>query len=106
MKNENIGISLSADQLSTSTKEDTRRFQEGIERNTKTHFVCQAKTLGPLTFKKYENKVIFLTPAGFNSKNTESCGAGICWEVFQGIMEQYLRKTCFILGELGRIFPV
>ena len=56
--------------------------------------------------KKNENKVIFLTPAGFNSKNTESCGAGVCWEVFQGIMEQYLRKTCFILGELGRIFPV
>ena len=59
-----------------------------------------------LYLKKYENKVIFLTPAVFNSiKNTESCGAGICWEVFQGIMEQYLRKTCFILGELGKIFP-
>ena len=50
--------------------------------HAKTHFVCQAKTLGLLIFKKKnENKVIFLTPAGFNSKNTE-CGAGVCWEVF------------------------
>ena len=53
---------MSADQLSTSTKEDTHRFQEGIERHTKTHFVCQAKTLGPLIFKKNMKIKSFFSP--------------------------------------------